>query len=28
VALWHLLTYRAWHRRRRYYRRYRDRDRY
>src|SRR6202047_3518165 len=21
VALWHLLTYRAWHRRRRYYRR-------
>ena len=25
VALWHLLTYRTWHRRRRYYRRYRDR---
>ena len=25
VALWHLLTYRAWRRRRRYYRRYRDR---
>lgn len=22
VALWHLLTYRTWHRRRRYYRRY------
>src|SRR6266566_7145747 len=28
MALWHLLTYRAWHRRRRYYRRYRGRDRY
>ena len=28
VAIWHLLTYRTWHRRRRYYRRYRDRDRY
>jgi uncharacterized membrane protein YeaQ/YmgE (transglycosylase-associated protein family) len=25
VALWHLITYRSWHRRRRYYRRY---DRY
>ena len=25
VALWHLLTYRTWHRRRRYSRRYRDR---
>lgn len=25
VALWHLLTYGAWRRRRRYYRRYRDR---
>src|SRR5436190_24091531 len=24
VALWHLLTYRTWHRRRRYNRRYRD----
>ncbi len=22
VALWHLITYRSWHRRRRYYRRY------
>ncbi len=28
VALWHLLTYRAWHSRRRYYSRYRGRDRY
>lgn len=25
VALWHLVTYRAWRPRRRYYRRYRDR---
>jgi len=24
VALWHMLTYRTWHRRRRYYRRYRE----
>ena len=24
VALWHMLTYRSWHRRRRYYRRYRE----
>ena len=24
VALWHILTYRTWHRRRRYYRRYRE----
>ncbi|MFL5696635.1 MAG: GlsB/YeaQ/YmgE family stress response membrane protein [Ktedonobacteraceae bacterium] len=28
VALWHLLTSRAWRPRRRYSRRYRDRDRY
>ncbi|HYU75389.1 MAG TPA: hypothetical protein VEL31_22195 [Ktedonobacteraceae bacterium] len=28
VALWHFVTYRAWRPRRRYYRRYRDRNRY